>query len=180
MALLWLPPVCKSLPLLRGAADPASDSMVISAPGSAGLHCLPAGGSRVFEFKNHSQSVLHLFEISSIQDFLFHVAWLYMKKDPWNMETVANWHSPFPFLVSCLLSLRWNLSMFCSREHKWGPMDQAFEAVGSGHLVHSWGSQLFLSTPLLICASKPLCYKKLSSSFHLLKQFGHILEALGP
>ena len=82
------------------------------------LHCLPAGGSWVFELENHSQSVLHLFEISSIQDFLFHVAWLYMKKVPWNMQMVVNWHSSFPFLVSCLLSLRWNLSMFCSREHK--------------------------------------------------------------
>lgn len=97
---------------------PASYSMAISAPGSAGLHCLPAGGSWLFELENHSQSVLHLFEISSIQDFLFHVAWLYMKKVPWNMQMVVNWHSSFPFLVSCLLSLRWNLSMFCSREHK--------------------------------------------------------------
>ena len=103
---------------------------------------LPASWWLLSELENHSQSVLHLFEISSIQDFLFHVVWLYMKKDPWNMETIVNWHSSFPFLVSCLLSLRWNLSMFCSREHKWGQMDQAFEAVGSGHMVHASGPLL--------------------------------------
>lgn len=149
--------------------------MVISAPGSPGLHCLPAGGSRVFEFENHSQSVLHLFEISSIQDFLFHVAWLYMKKGPWNMETVVNWHSPFPFLVSFLLSLRWNLSMFCSREHKWAPKAQAFEAVGSEHLVHSSGS--LLRVPALSeHTSADLCFKALM--LQETKQFFSPLEAI--
>ena len=111
----------------------------------------------------------------AFRTFCFMLHGFTWKKGPWNMETVVNWHSPFPFLVSCLLSLRWNLSMFFSREHRWGPMDQAFEAVGSEHLVHSSGP--LLRVPAISeHTSADLCFKTLM--LQETKQFFSPLEAI--
>lgn len=53
-----------------------------------------------------SQQVLHLFEISYIQGFLFYIARLQMRKGPWSMGAVGNWNSSFPLLlVACPLEM---------------------------------------------------------------------------
>lgn len=71
---------CWSIPLLMVLRSPPSGSAAMSPPESflipysVGLHCLPAGGSSVFELENHSKFCIS--EISCIQGSLFHIAWL--------------------------------------------------------------------------------------------------------
>lgn len=106
-----------SIPLLMVPRSPPSGSAGMSPPEpclvpySVGLRCLPAGSSSVFELENHSKFCIPLKSVvfRALCSRLHGFKWKKKKKDPWSMETVGNWNSSFPRVVSSC-SLQMNFS----------------------------------------------------------------------
>lgn len=158
-----------SIPLLTVLRSPPSGSAETSPPESClvpysvGLHCLPAGSSGVFELENHSKFCIPLKSVvfRALCSILHGFKW--KKKNPWSMETVGNWNSSFPRVVSsCSLQMNFPCSaqentseVGCTETLKVQVKDTA------PPIANSWKTQLSASTPLLISAPKPLSCKRI-------------------